>query len=81
MNQKGIAICFGYKPEWETLPIVNIPDDAIRIRRRIRKNEAMQVFVRTHNAVVRCVVGPTSGSIQRTDSLELLYAIGSNVRN
>lgn len=70
----------GYRPEWETMPIRNLPADTVKFWRRIRKDARMVVYVRTEKAVRRYSVGPAGGVFTGATALELVDVLGANVR-
>lgn len=78
---KGLAVCYGIKREFQTLPIVNLPDDTLKVRRRMRVGKPMQVFVKTKRGTECHVAGPTGGKFEgMLESLELIGLYGFNVR-
>lgn len=55
---RGIRVCIGCKPEYATMPITNLPPGTIKVRRRIRNDRAMAVFVKTETTVEKWIVSP-----------------------
>lgn len=78
--QCGKFRCFGVRPEFATTPITNLPPDALTVRRRIRRDAAMRVYVRTPGAVTCYAVGPAGGTFKGMTALELLEVRGVNTR-
>jgi hypothetical protein len=53
--QKGVSIIWGVKP---IKPIVNIPDDAIRFKIRLRNDRPAMAFVKFSDRVEQWVIVP-----------------------
>lgn len=70
----GIPICYGVKPEWLTMPIVNAPADA-KIRRRFRNQEAAHAFVKTAAGINRFIL-----CREGKDALKLGPIVGANMK-
>ena len=67
------GFCFGTNTKWSTAPIVNLPADAVRIRRRFRNEEFGRAFVkRSSGSVEHWMLKQVEGG------LELKYLQGSN---
>lgn len=73
------SVCWGSDPRWAALPIVNLPSDAIKIRRRLRNNDVAQCFVKTPSGISRHYLSPI-GSISNCQAIELWQNIGGNYR-
>jgi hypothetical protein len=72
----GIAserIIFGFKPEWATASIVNIPDGAKLVRRRFKPKTAAVAFVKLGNELREYSLGLAQG-----DDLKLVALSGLN---
>lgn len=70
---KGMPICWGADPRWATLPIINLPGHALRVKRRIRQDDAATVFVRTPGGVQRGVLRVTEDTAVAATSLTALW--------
>jgi len=46
---KGIVVCWGNDPRWASLPIINLPHDAIKVRRRVRIDAVAKCFIKLEN--------------------------------
>jgi len=58
---KGVAVCWGNDPRWATLPIINLPADAIKVRRRIRFDHVAKCFIKRENgALEEYILQPVS---------------------
>lgn len=67
------GFCWGTNPEWSTAPIVNLPADAVRVRRRFRNTDFGRCFIkRASGAIEHWVLKRVEGG------LELKYLQGSN---
>lgn len=67
------TFCWGTKPEWATLPIVNLPADAVKVRRRFRNSDFGCAFIkRASGALEHWMLKQVEGG------LELKYLQGSN---
>ena len=40
-------VCFGSKPEFLTLPIINLPPDTTAVRRKVKEKEIAKAYVKT----------------------------------
>lgn len=73
MTIMGTTICWGVKPEWARLPVVNLPTDAVKVRLRFRMKDAGQAFVKLADGTVqRWRLGLVPGG------LELAHILGAN---
>ncbi len=68
------SLAFGSEPKLLTLPIVNLPADAIGVRRRIRNIRFMEIFVRRPKGISRHLVAQVEGG------LRLVHCQGANLR-
>jgi hypothetical protein len=50
--RKGICVCWSNDPRWATLPIINLPKDAIKVRRRIRHDCVAKCFIKRENGTI-----------------------------
>lgn len=68
------TVAFGCDPKFATLPISNLPDDAVKVRRRIRAHCMAEVFVKTADgSVTKWYAGPDGPG-----ALKLLWPMGVN---
>lgn len=74
MTIMGQQVCWGIRPEFETAPIVNLPDGAVVVRRRFRMKDVGTAVVRVGDALQRWRLGVVPGG------LELMHMTGMNVR-
>ena len=72
MNPYGISVAWGCDKKWLSAPIVNLPADTIKVRRKLHTNWVAVAFVKTPNAITKYILG-TEG-----DGLKLLYPSGVN---
>lgn len=77
--QIGTPVCWGADPRWSTLPIVNLPPDVIKVRRRIRNTNFAKAFVKTSTEVQHWVLLPV-GTVKDCTELKLGIRQGMNVR-
>ena len=59
----GKRICWGANPEWSTLPILNLPPDTLKVRRRIRNRDAARAFVKTQTEVQEWILAPAGAGL------------------
>lgn len=58
---KGIVVCWGNDPRWASLPIINLPHDAIKVRRRVRIDAVAKCFIKLENgALEEWILQPVS---------------------
>lgn len=69
----NVNLVWGSGVALETIPIVNLPIDTKRVRRRIRNNDLMFVFIKTPTAIRRYMVERCEGGIR------LMYPTQQNV--
>ena len=74
MTIMGEQVCWGVRPEFETMPIVNVPPGAVVVRRRFRMRDVGRAFVRVGGALQQWRLG------QVKQGLKLTHLIGSNVK-
>jgi hypothetical protein len=60
----GDPICWGARPEWVTLPIVNLPVDTMKVRRRIRSFSVAKAYVKTMTGVQEWSLAPCDGGLR-----------------
>lgn len=71
---RGTSVLYGIAPHFIDAPIVNLPANTVKVRRRIRAHEMAQVFVKTDDgAVTRYYAGPDG-----PNALRLLWPMGVN---
>lgn len=71
---RSVPVSFGCDPSFLHKEIVNLPPNAVRVRRRLRAHSAMQVFVSfSDGSVVHYIAGPDGPF-----GLKLLWPIGGN---
>lgn len=79
---KGTPVCFGADPRWLTLPIVNLPPDAVRVIRRARPDQIAVAFVRTPDGLSRYHLAPADGqTLKDCEALKLLVLTAANKRD
>lgn len=71
--RKGIPVCWGFDPRWESLPIINVPADALRVKRRLRHGEFASVVVKTPRGVQRGILRVTEESLEAATTLTVLW--------
>ena len=64
IKQTGIEVCFGVRPEYSTLPIVNLPPDTIKVRRRIRNTAPAMAYVKTPTEIQKWVLAPDTAGLK-----------------
>jgi len=75
---RGIAMIFGIDAKWVNAPIVNLPENAVKVRRRFRPNDAARAFVKTADGFVHhFVLVPTAGT-HKSETMELGPCQGVN---
>ena len=68
----GPTVCWGANDDWVRLPIVNLPEDTIKIRRRIRSKSVARAFVKTSTGLEDWILAPCESG------LKLFYLVGAN---
>ncbi len=58
MITNGASVCFGVKPEFACLPIANLPDDTISVKRKFRPKMAALAYIRRPHSVEEWVLAP-----------------------
>lgn len=58
--RKGMAVVFGVHPEKR---IVNVPDDALKVRVRMRAGEFARAFVKFPDRVEQWILMPANGHL------------------
>lgn len=66
--QKGFAVVWGVR---EQKPIVNIPPDALRVKIRMRDNQAARAFVRFKDRIERWIICPEGKQFLNSANWEL----------
>ena len=74
--KQGAMLPFGCDPKFANAPIVNLPEDDVKTRIRIRAHQMAKVFVKTANGdVTEYFAGPDG-----PHALKLLWPMGVNSR-
>ena len=55
MNDYRIPVAWGCDKKWLFAPIINLPSDTIKVRRKLRTNCIAFAFVKTPNAVTKYI--------------------------
>ena len=71
----GKRIAYGDEPEFLTAPILNLPSDALSVRRIVRSNSVAKIAVRTERGIAMHYAEITAGGL-RLDAL-----VGANKRD
>lgn len=73
----GDPACFGADPRWASLPISNVPDDAVRVRRRVRPDAFAKAYVKTETDLQEWILAP-DGPLEGCNTIRLAYRLGTN---
>ena len=69
-RQMGSAVCFGIDERWLSLPIVNLPEGTIKVRRRLRYDSFAVAYVKTAIGIFRYHLEP-DGTFATAKALKL----------
>lgn len=75
---RGRAICHGADLRWSSLPIINLPPNTIKVRRRIRNDRFASVFVKTKTEVQHWRLCPVGDKFNGVTELYLDLLQGVN---
>ncbi len=77
--QRGTAFIFGVDAKWFRAPILGVPADAVRIRRRFRHNDAAKAFVKSADgSVAGYYLQPSTGWHSTSTTMTLGHCFGVN---
>lgn len=74
---QSAAVIFGIR---EVKPIVNIPNGAISVKIRMRRDDVATAFVRFRDRVEKWYLGPVGGRVTNHAAWELIKLQGVNQR-
>lgn len=74
MMTTGQAVIFGIR---DVKPIVNIPQDAEKVRLRLRAKGAAKAFVKFKDRIEEWIICPT-GNVTGADTWEIRFKQGEN---
>lgn len=75
----GVKVAFGlsgFGIDYATAPIINVPQGAMVLRRRIRSNGIAKAFVKTPNGITQWILGPADNG-----ELQLLFPTAANIKD
>ena len=72
----GLDLGLGVDPRMMTLPIVNLPPDTVRVKRRMRNNDFARAFVKTKTGIREFYLV----FAEKKTALALAHERGANVR-
>jgi hypothetical protein len=72
---KGKAFIYG---AWGPKPLSNIPADAIKVRLRLRNNDAARAFVKFADRIEHWILAPTDEKTQACPTWKLGFLQGVN---
>lgn len=75
----GVQVCWGADPRWASLPISNVPEGAIKVRRRIRNKDVARAYVKTASELQEWILAP-DGTFKECATIRLAYRQGINAR-
>lgn len=75
MIMKGVQLCWGIDPRWAILPIVDLPEGVLKVRRKIRSDYAMRIYLKFPDRIEEWISGPTTPPIY---GISLVTLIGVN---
>lgn len=85
-QRKPTLVCFGADPRWANLPITNLPEGTIKVRRRIRYTKSAEVFVKTATQIEHWILAPVDDVrldrhtvLSTCQALKLVFLQGINV--
>jgi hypothetical protein len=77
IRQHGQPTCWGADEKWSTLPITNLPEGTLKVRRQIRSNNFAKAFVTSSSEIQEWALSPND-SIENCKSLRLGICLGIN---
>lgn len=71
-------VLYGVNPEWEKMPIANLPENTIKVRRRFRQKDFAKAYIKTQTSIQEWILGPEDGCNRLTGPLKLVVLNGIN---